>query len=378
MYAAFITFITSFIFLYYTHCYYYDFNKDQKNNIKLIMISTSIVSMYAGLNTYFTIGIIDSIVYYYGFFILFDIYFFIIHKIMHHKKIYLIVHKQHHNTDPKNMIALDFINQHPLEMAVAFLPFLIVPFLMKVSFNVHLWCILTQVIFGLAGHSNKPILKNPILIIVTLPIGLLKILTKELNVRILSNVKRHHIHHITRNENYGLNTLIMEKNAPISDRHGMNIFICLVMGLISISSYWKIALFVYINHLITEFNQQKTNAFLKYIHHPATIIVSTLAIVYAIDQVTWVFIMCNVIQVYNYIVLYYPSLYKKTYLKGSLYLKFSIMLVSYYYYTSNYFITLGFLFTSAIQIKGYKNLVNKINSTAQRLSKLPQEINKIY
>ena len=79
-----------------------------------------------------------------------DIYFFITHKMMHHRKIYPIVHKIHHlSTNPSPWAAFSF---HPIEaiVQIAWIP--IVVMVLPIHHSSILILSIFMMVFNVAGH----------------------------------------------------------------------------------------------------------------------------------------------------------------------------------------------------------------------------------
>ena len=124
-----------------------------------------------------------------------DIYFFITHKMMHHRKIYPIVHKIHHlSTNPSPWAAFSF---HPIEaiVQIAWIPIVVMVLPVHHS-SILIWSIFMMV-FNVAGHLGYEIFPKRFL---DYKIG-----------KIFFTSTFHNIHHSKNNCNYGLYFIIWDR-----------------------------------------------------------------------------------------------------------------------------------------------------------------------
>ena len=123
-----------------------------------------------------------------------DIYFFITHKMMHHRKIYPIVHKIHHlSSNPSPWAAFSF---HPIEafIQIAWIP--IVVMLIPVHhFSILIWSIF-MMFFNVIGHLGYEIFPK-------------RFLNYNFG-KIFFSSTFHNIHHSKNNCNYGLYFIIWD------------------------------------------------------------------------------------------------------------------------------------------------------------------------
>jgi sterol desaturase/sphingolipid hydroxylase (fatty acid hydroxylase superfamily) len=144
-----------------------------------------ITQVYSDINQFGWVWFIVSILI---MFILHDTYFYWTHRLMHHPKIFRLVHRTHHNsTDPSPWTSYAF---HPIEAIIEYGISFIIVFIMPVNFwALIIWQVL-QMMFNVIGHLGFEIypkwwLKNPIL-------------------KWKNPSTHHNMHHQKFNGNYGL------------------------------------------------------------------------------------------------------------------------------------------------------------------------------
>ena len=129
------------------------------------------------------------------FMVIHDLYFYITHRVMHHKKIYSIVHKVHHiSINPTPWAAFSF---HPIEAFIqnAWIPIIIL-FIPTHIFTIMIWA-LYMMLFNVIGHLGYEFFPR-------------KFINSFLGKIFFTSIF-HNMHHSKNNCNYGLYFVVWDK-----------------------------------------------------------------------------------------------------------------------------------------------------------------------
>jgi len=158
----------------------------------VIMNRNGVTYMYREINTYGETYFIFSTLF---LIVIHDVYFFITHKLMHHRKIYPIVHRIHHlSSNPSPWAAFSF---HPIEafVQIAWIP-VVIMFVPVHYFSILIWSIF-MMIFNVIGHLGYEIFPK-------------RFLDSNFG-KIFYTSTFHNMHHVKNNCNYGLYFIIWDK-----------------------------------------------------------------------------------------------------------------------------------------------------------------------
>jgi sterol desaturase/sphingolipid hydroxylase (fatty acid hydroxylase superfamily) len=128
-------------------------------------------------------------------FILYDLHFYVTHRIMHHKKLFNLFHITHHKSkviSPLTALSMDaleaFINQSALVLLFFLFPIH--------TTHVYIWVIVT-ISYTIYLHSGVELFPN-------------KFLQTKIG-KLINTTKTHSEHHLKFKDNYGYYTLIWDK-----------------------------------------------------------------------------------------------------------------------------------------------------------------------
>jgi Delta7-sterol 5-desaturase len=124
-----------------------------------------------------------------------DFYFYVMHRVVHHKKLYPIVHKVHHlSHNPTPWAAFSF---HPFEAITEFLIFPIIAFTIPHTLStIGIWLLL-MTLYNAYGHLGFELYPKGF---ATHPVG-----------RWINTSVNHNMHHKFATNNYGLYTLVWDR-----------------------------------------------------------------------------------------------------------------------------------------------------------------------
>jgi sterol desaturase/sphingolipid hydroxylase (fatty acid hydroxylase superfamily) len=124
-----------------------------------------------------------------------DLYFYLMHRAVHSKKLYPIIHKVHHlSHNPSPLAAFAF---HPLEALTEFLIFPIIAFTIPHTLSALAVWMLIMSLFNAYGHLGFELYPHSFN---THPIG-----------RWINTSVSHNMHHKFATQNYGLYTLVWDR-----------------------------------------------------------------------------------------------------------------------------------------------------------------------
>ncbi len=124
-----------------------------------------------------------------------DLYFYLMHRAVHSKKLYPIIHKVHHlSHNPSPLAAFSF---HPFEALCEFLVFPIVAFTIPHTLSALAVWMFTMALFNAYGHLGFELYPRSF---ATHPVG-----------RWINTSVSHNMHHKFATQNYGLYTLVWDR-----------------------------------------------------------------------------------------------------------------------------------------------------------------------
>lgn len=258
-----------------------------------------------------------------------ELHFYFVHRLLHTNKfLYHSVHYIHHSgAHHDSMEALEYTRMHPLEMLLIFI---VAPYGSYMIPIVPRW-FATYLLFAyhgqsLAGHAmvNTFDKTNPFFflclpfLIINYMLGLL---CYALGIPLfIAAPSRHHLHHMDSSVNYGLAWTLIdgwmgtkksfreEKEARCtSQRHQVALVTALfqlgyfVSGSLDAPAYR--ALVVYALQLILEMTNSKTNTFLRFYHHPSTLLTIMAAFWFQWDDMAFLISATNVLQIPSFVAL---------------------------------------------------------------------------
>jgi sterol desaturase/sphingolipid hydroxylase (fatty acid hydroxylase superfamily) len=138
------------------------------------------------------------------YFILQDVYFYFIHKLLHNKYIYKYIHKTHHEiTDPNIFVSY---YENPLEHIFAWsMPYLILPNLISINYYAYIYFVFLSTLISLEGHSSYSLYYK------YRYIGIFFEDSNPDNIYLFCDTTHHDIHHKKISCNYGLYTTLLDR-----------------------------------------------------------------------------------------------------------------------------------------------------------------------
>jgi len=138
------------------------------------------------------------------YFIMQDIYFYWMHRLMHNKYIYKYFHKVHHEIKNPNIYVSYY--EHPVDHIVVWIvPYIILPHLIKINYYSYIFFLFFTTMISLEGHSGNSLHGR------YWYLGYFYTKIYQKNIYIFNHATHHDMHHKLTNCNYGLWTTFMDR-----------------------------------------------------------------------------------------------------------------------------------------------------------------------
>lgn len=138
------------------------------------------------------------------YFILQDIYFYVMHRFMHSKYVYKYFHKVHHEIKNPNIYVAYY--EHPIDHIIVWtVPYIILPNLISINYYSYMFFLFFTTLISIEAHSGNSLHGR------YWYIGRVYTKVNEKDIYIYNHTPHHDMHHELTNCNYGLWTTFMDR-----------------------------------------------------------------------------------------------------------------------------------------------------------------------
>lgn len=133
-----------------------------------------------------------------------DLYFYCLHRLMHHKNVYKYCHKTHHTYKQPNIWASYY--EHPIEHIIVWtMPYILFPLMMDISVYAYWAFVCFTTLVSLEGHSGNNY-KG-----MYWYVGYFETKAGLKHIWFYNHALHHDLHHVQTNSNFGLWTTLPDR-----------------------------------------------------------------------------------------------------------------------------------------------------------------------